>query len=644
MEARTLFLAALAALGAAACGAAYRDGVPPTAIAAAAALAAAAVAYHWRHALGSHRPPPGARVLPGTLPLLGDAPQLLPNLHRLHDWIEEQLRALGPGAPTCMFTLPFMRTFVSVRHPAVLEHILKTRAGNYPKGQPFRDNFGPLLGKGIFVSDGEQWRWQRKLASRIFSIRSFKLYVSEVFGAKADLLTARLAAACSPATAAEAPAAAAAGGAEAPGAEEGCARLAFPGVEPGAPLDLHDLMYRFTLDTFAKIGFGTDPGCLTTAGRIPFAVAFDRAQRTTNARFWTPGWRLLEALDGRGRRLRADIATIRSFAAGIISTRRELLSIERAAAAAAEAEAEAEADAPPSPSASSASSSGGGGFARGPASDDLDGGAEAADQGKPKAAAPAPTPAPSAAKGRARGAGLAGGGEECEEGAARDLLALFMSECGPDGAALDDETLVDTVLNFIIAGRDTTAQALSWSLHEIMARPDVEARLLAEAEAALGPMRGGQPTYDEVNELRYARAVFLEGLRLHPSVPENAKVALRADTLPDGTRVPAGALIHYSAYAINRLEDFWGRDAAEFRPDRWLEFEHTPSPYSHISFNAGPRICLGQRLAELEGVYVLVTLLRRFRFAPAPGARVDYDLSASMPMREGLWVTVSPRD
>ncbi len=141
---------------------------------------------------------------------------------------------------------------------------------------------------------------------------------------------------------------------------------------------------------------------------------------------------------------------------------------------------------------------------------------------------------------------------------------------------------------------------------------------------------------------------------------------MSADTLPDGTRVPAGALMLYSSYAINRIQEFWGDNADEFRwggqgvrggavcsvlralccvswaarwcalrrvhcpiravrssptsqpptpvahhphdprPERWLEFAHVPSPYSAISFHAGPRICLGQRLAELEGVYVLV--------------------------------------
>ncbi|KAI8475806.1 MAG: cytochrome P450 [Monoraphidium minutum] len=595
---RALFLAVLCGLAATLAAGALREGVPPLAVAAALLAAAAAVAYHWRHAVGSHRPAAGTPVAPGALPLLGNALQVLPNVHRIHDWILEQQRGVGRGGVTFAFSVPFLRTFYCVADPGVLEWALKGNFANYVKGAPFRDNFGDLLGRGIFVSDGEEWRWQRKLATRIFSVRSFKLYVAEVFNAKADLLLSRLAAACPPPAAAEAAAAAGGGG--------GGGAPRFAGVEPGAPLDLHDLMYRFTLDTFARIGFGTDPGCLTAEGRIPFAVAFDRAQRTTNARFWVPCWRLLEMLDGRGAQLRRDIATVRSFASGIIATRRTMLTdagapegkttaaeggcgkgAEGGKAAAPEGKAaaaeggkgasgkEAEGAAPPSPAASSASSCDSFAPARG--------GSAAA------AAAPTKGGAAGAAGAAARGGGGGGEGEGCE--GPSDLLGLFMSEDGPDGSPLAEETLIDTVLNFIIA----------------------------------------------------ARAVFLEGLRLHPSVPENAKFAVRPDTLPDGTRVPVGAMLHYSAFAINRRLEFWGDDADEFRPERWAEFVHAPSPYSCQSFHAGPRVCLGQRLAELEGVYVLVLLLRRFRFTPVPGRAVAYELSASMPMRDGLWVTVEER-
>ena len=277
------------------CGAPKTEGVPPPAVAAAAALAAAVVAYHWRHALGAHRPPRGARVADGALPLIGHARAVLPNLHRIHDWVAGQsqlavARAGGREGATFWFTLPLMPAFVAVSHPAVLEHILKNNAPNYVKGAPFRDNFGPLLGRGIFVADGDEWRWQRKQAARIFSVAGFRRYVADAFADRADALLKRLARA------------AAGDGGGGGGASDAAAGAA--ASKGAAAVDLHDLMYRFTLDTFGRIGFGARLGCLEAHERIAFAVAFDRAQRTTNARFWTPCWRLLELLvrGGEARR------------------------------------------------------------------------------------------------------------------------------------------------------------------------------------------------------------------------------------------------------------------------------------------------------------------------------------------------------
>lgn len=81
------------------------------------------------------------------------------------------------------------------------------------------------------------------------------------------------------------------------------------------------------------------------------------------------------------------------------------------------------------------------------------------------------------------------------------------------------------------------------------------------------------------------------------------------------------------------------------RPERWLEMDSMPSAYSYNTFNAGPRLCLGQRLAELEGVYVLAGLLSRFKFTLAvPGQKVTYAHSLSMPMAGGLFVVASSRE
>jgi cytochrome P450 len=239
--------------------------------------------------------------------------------------------------------------------------------------------------------------------------------------------------------------------------------------------------------------------------------------------------------------------------------------------------------------------------------------------------------------------------------------------------------------------RDTTANALSWALHTLHHHPEVQQRLLHEAAEVLdgasaeAPRQqpaqaagnaaaaaegagqapgssfsreqgeaqqqqqaeaGGLPSYEQVRRMKYAQAVLWETLRLHPSVPKQVKFAVADDVLPDGTFVPAGACVLYSSYIMGRSEAIWGADAQQFRPERWLAAEggRAASPFEWPAFNAGPRICLGKGLAELEGVFALVGLLLRYRLQVAEGQQVVYMPTLTLPMKNGLLVRVSRRE
>ena len=120
------------------------------------------------------------------------------------------------------------------------------------------------------------------------------------------------------------------------------------------------------------------------------------------------------------------------------------------------------------------------------------------------------------------------------KGVEGDLISLFFKYKDDEGESLTDEQMVDQVINFLIAGRDTTAQALSWTMYCLSQHPECVDRILEEVN---GIMEDGQeiPTYDQVKEMKYSKAVFQETLRLYPSVPKNTKMALNDDVLPDGT-------------------------------------------------------------------------------------------------------------
>ena len=173
------------------------------------------------------------------------------------------------------------------------------------------------------------------------------------------------------------------------------------------------------------------------------------------------------------------------------------------------------------------------------------------------------------------------------------------------------------VLNFLIAGRDTTAQAMSWCLFLLMRSEQVQEKVRSEIHQVCGDVEGLD--YEKLGNFHYLEAVLRESLRLYPSVPLDLKFVSNADTLPDGTHVPRGSALIYGAYAMGRSREIWGPDASEFRPERWLEMDQVKSPYENPVFHAGPRECLGKRLAMLEMKAMLVSLLRNFRLHLAAG-------------------------
>lgn len=230
--------------------------------------------------------------------------------------------------------------------------------------------------------------------------------------------------------------------------------------------------------------------------------------------------------------------------------------------------------------------------------------------------------------------------EKTETGEDNSFVGLFIKqEWKKDSNPAEREKFMrDMVLNFLIAGRDTTAQCLSWTLFELVQHPEVVKKIQEEVSSVCG---GESLKFEHIKKLRYTQAVLDEGLRLHPSVPLDAKIALRNDILPDGTEIMANNIVMYDPYGQGRDKDLWGDDALVFRPERWLEFQNKPSTFVFTAFNAGPRECLGRRLAEVEMCAFLVGILQTFEFTLQCDPKdIHYDAQLTIGMR-GLPMTVS---
>ncbi|KZT09730.1 cytochrome P450 monooxygenase pc-3 [Laetiporus sulphureus 93-53] len=203
-----------------------------------------------------------------------------------------------------------------------------------------------------------------------------------------------------------------------------------------------------------------------------------------------------------------------------------------------------------------------------------------------------------------------------------------------DEAVEDDDTLLDhlvrytsdpvvlhdEVLNILIAGRDTIAVSLTFAVYFLCIYPAALKRLRSEILEKVGSRR--KPTYADVKEMKFLRAFINETLRLYPAVPFNIRLSVNEGLLPNPDPngkpyyVPPRTPVSYSVFAMHRRTEYWGPDAQEFDPDRFLDERVTkyltPNPFIFLPFNAGPRICLGQQFAYNEMSFFLIKLLQRF--------------------------------
>lgn len=151
-----------------------------------------------------------------------------------------------------------------------------------------------------------------------------------------------------------------------------------------------------------------------------------------------------------------------------------------------------------------------------------------------------------------------------------DLITMFMKQAAKEKRELGDKELRDIIINFMVAGRDTTAVALSWFMFEMAKQPDILEKVVADVDAAIAAGDpSGEIDYRTAERMRYTEAALMETLRLHPSVPGDSKQAVGADVLPDGTPVPAGCQVSYSPYCFGRSEKLWD-EPNKLLPERWL--------------------------------------------------------------------------
>jgi cytochrome P450 len=189
--------------------------------------------------------------------------------------------------------------------------------------------------------------------------------------------------------------------------------------------------------------------------------------------------------------------------------------------------------------------------------------------------------------------------------APRDLFDLLMAARDPEsGAVFSPEQLRDQVATMILAGHETTAVALFWSLYLLALAPEVQERVAEEASG----MALDQPAPER---LSYTRAVLDEAMRLYPP----AFVIVRAANGPDvvgGVRVKRGDLMFVAPWVVHRHRRLW-QDPDAFAPEWFLPGAAAVDRFAYLPFGVGPRVCIGAQFALTEATLVLASLIRSFR-------------------------------
>jgi cytochrome P450 len=195
-----------------------------------------------------------------------------------------------------------------------------------------------------------------------------------------------------------------------------------------------------------------------------------------------------------------------------------------------------------------------------------------------------------------------------------DLLSMLLlaTDTEGDGGGMSDLQLRDEAMTLFLAGHETTANALTWSLHLLSRHADAETRALAEVDAL-----GADPRAEDLPRLPWIRAVLAESMRLYPPAWILGRRAKEAFDVGD-FRIPARTIVLTSQFLVHRDARWWPR-AEEFLPERWLDPTATAArpKFAWFPFGAGTRVCVGEQFAWMEGVLVLATILRRWRLRPA---------------------------
>nr|CAB3514258.1 unnamed protein product [Spodoptera littoralis] len=225
----------------------------------------------------------------------------------------------------------------------------------------------------------------------------------------------------------------------------------------------------------------------------------------------------------------------------------------------------------------------------------------------------------------------------------RTFMELMIESSGVD-AGYDDKELLSEIVVIITAATDTSSVGSAFTCVLLARHPDIQEKVYKEIKEVFSD---SEPvTFEKLAELKYMSAVIMESLRLYPPAPNVVRKVDRDVILPSGDTLPKATAIMLSIFAANRNPRYWGDDAEEFRPERFMgsSLKHHSA---FLSFSSGPRNCVGYRYGMLSMKAALTNILRNFRLLPISeqdlGKPMNLESDLMLRDTDGFQVKLEPR-
>ncbi|HEV2389266.1 MAG TPA: cytochrome P450 [Nitrososphaerales archaeon] len=222
-----------------------------------------------------------------------------------------------------------------------------------------------------------------------------------------------------------------------------------------------------------------------------------------------------------------------------------------------------------------------------------------------------------------------------------DLLSMLLQarDKEGDGTGMSDLQVRDEAMTLFLAGHETTAKALTWSWYLISENPEAESKLHAEIDSVLG---GRPPTAHDFPKLEYTTRVMTEALRLYPPSWTLGVKVTKPFTVA-GFLMPVGATLVMSQYLVHHDARYFA-EPERFLPERWTpEFRSSLPRFAYFPFGGGPRACVGEQFAWMEGVLVMATIAQGWRLHHVKGHKVELLPRLTLRPKYGMNMTVTRR-